>query len=366
MAWRKMRTRDCWHDPPLTKAGAEQSRRAGVFLRGLLDGMAEPLAVKVFCSPTSRTVATAAELARELLEAEASVAPHYGLNCCAAAKNGGVLSVQMPRPAASLLGAGSGAVQLQCWPPAGDVSAVDKRNRQPDGFVQNVVSMVAELQASPGGGEPELSRLVCVLVTHREGIWELKAAAGSSASSGYCSVDAFSLNTATGAVAPYLPLPGQSGQPRQRKTKERNRTDHGAGKASTKVAAADAELAATLARGTGHVVMRRPPPGNRLHPPAPLPHCPTAPLSHCTHSNRCVRRAAVVVVTEDGGATLLWVTPGVRGVWVDSTGVPSGAVVELLSTPQESEGVEGVFVKVRWGEGQAVEGWTKLKNICSA
>lgn len=329
VAWRKMRTRDCWHDPPLTKAGAEQSRRAGVFLRGLLDGMAEPLAVKVFCSPTSRTVATAAELARELLEAEASVAPHYGLNCCAAAKNGGVLSVQMPRPAASLLGAGSGAVQLQCWPPAGDVSAVDKRNRQPDGFVQNVVSMVAELQASPGGGEPELSRLVCVLVTHREGIWELKAAAGSSASSGYCSVDAFSLNTATGAVAPYLPLPGQSGQPRQRKTKERNRTDHGAGKASTKVAAADAELAATLARGTGHVVMRRPPP-------------------------------------EDGGATLLWVTPGVRGVWVDSTGVPSGAVVDLLSTPQESEGVEGVFVKVRWGEGQAVEGWTKLKNICSA
>ena len=61
--------------------------------------------------------------------------------------------------------------------------------------------------------------------------------------------------------------------------------------------------------------------------------------------------------------TLLWVTPGVRGVWVnESDGVPSGEVVELMSTPQLSEQEdEGLFVRVRRQNGH--DGWTKLKNI---
>ena len=61
--------------------------------------------------------------------------------------------------------------------------------------------------------------------------------------------------------------------------------------------------------------------------------------------------------------TQLWLTPGVRGVWVPGAAIPDGEVVELLTTPQQSEG-EGEFVRIR--RAAAVgghEGWAKLKNI---
>lgn len=63
-------------------------------------------------------------------------------------------------------------------------------------------------------------------------------------------------------------------------------------------------------------------------------------------------------------STRLWVTPGVRGVWVPGASVPDGEVVELLSTTQLSEGGEGEFVRIRRAaEVGGHEGWTKLKNI---
>jgi predicted acylesterase/phospholipase RssA len=62
--------------------------------------------------------------------------------------------------------------------------------------------------------------------------------------------------------------------------------------------------------------------------------------------------------------TSLWQNPGVRGKWVGTKEdhVPSGEIVELMSTPKlgASEG-EGLFVKIRRQNGQ--EGWTKLRNI---
>jgi hypothetical protein len=66
--------------------------------------------------------------------------------------------------------------------------------------------------------------------------------------------------------------------------------------------------------------------------------------------------------------TSLWVTPGVRGLWVEGGDVTCGEMLQLLSTPQvptvAHEGDEGLFVRVRRAlEHGGHEGWAKLKNI---
>merc|ERR1712110_550348 len=73
------------------------------------------------------------------------------------------------------------------------------------------------------------------------------------------------------------------------------------------------------------------------------------------------RGSGTVVLDKDGFEGVhLWRTPGVRGNWVEGGPVASGESVELLSPPQPSEG-EGDFVYVRSARGQ--EGWTKVKNV---
>ena len=103
-------------------------------------------------------MATAAAIAKELKAP--GVTPAYGLNCCAAAKMVGVASRYFGRPADEATMRG---VPVSCWPPVGDVEEVHKRNRSSHGFVDTV----QELASAHACGE------AVVMVTHREGIWEV-------------------------------------------------------------------------------------------------------------------------------------------------------------------------------------------------
>jgi broad specificity phosphatase PhoE len=173
-AWRNIRTAATAGDPPLTERGREQARTAGSLLLSVLQQHSSdlPLKATVLSSPTSRTMATAVELCREL--GLSQVTPHYALNCCALAKQEGVAprgSQLMPSP--ELLR----SVSLSCWPPQGDVPQIDTRNRMQDGFVDALTELASSVSESAG---------VLVLVTHREGIWELQHAVGLKEGCGYC------------------------------------------------------------------------------------------------------------------------------------------------------------------------------------
>ena len=104
---------------------------------------------------------------------------------------------------------------------------------------------------------------------------------------------------------------------------------------------------------------------------APRPSAPAAPAAAAPASSlaEVLSAGCGPVLFHRGGrdlaqSTRLWVTPGVRGVWVPDADVPDGEVVELLSTPQLAEGGEGEFVRVRRAaEVGGHEGWAKLKNL---
>ena len=118
-----------------------------------------------------RTMATAAAIAKEL--SAPGVSPAYGLNCCAAAKMVGVSSRYFARPADE--GTMKG-VPVSCWPPVGDVEQVGRRNRSPDGFVETV----KELASAHPSGE------AVVMVSHREGIWEVLSHLHKPPTGKYC------------------------------------------------------------------------------------------------------------------------------------------------------------------------------------
>jgi len=60
----------------------------------------------------------------------------------------------------------------------------------------------------------------------------------------------------------------------------------------------------------------------------------------------------------------LWQTPGVPGAWVGTEPVLDGELVDLLSRPQFSEGVDGEeFVLV--GRACGERGWLRVKDVCS-
>lgn len=167
-AWSRMRTEATRYDPPLTEKGWQQAVDAARRFRGILDGAAVSA---VYSSPTSRTMATAAAIAKEI--SISSVSPAYGLNCCAAAKQNGVASRHFDRqPTEEAMG----GVAVGCWPPIGDASEVDRRSRQRRGFVESVM----DLAASHAPGE------VIVLVTHREGLWEILRHTSGTPIAGYC------------------------------------------------------------------------------------------------------------------------------------------------------------------------------------
>merc|ERR1712216_388816 len=131
-------------------------------------------------SPTVRTLSTAAAVAQQL--AVPAVVPVYGLNCCAAAQSYGVTSSGFPKAAPGQEQLGK--VALACWPPQGDVAAVDNgfRKSGPYAFVECVASLA---QAHEDGD-------TILAVTHREGIWELYKHCGvRSFRAGYCDVSAY-------------------------------------------------------------------------------------------------------------------------------------------------------------------------------
>mmetsp|Transcript_118643 Transcript_118643/g.215769 ORF Transcript_118643/g.215769 Transcript_118643/m.215769 type:complete len:356 (-) Transcript_118643:69-1136(-) len=329
LQWHKIRTEETRHDPPLTQNGWSQARDAGRTLRMTVLRQLEPTKVFVYSSPTARTLSTAAGVAKELGVAE--VTPAYALNCCAAAQSHGVVNGFPKRaPTDDTMG----EIQLACWPPVGDAQAVNRRLRS-----GSFVETVKEIASMHNDDE------LVVLITHREGIWELQNHVHDRLSGAkYCSLTDVSYDSTSKKLSSWTLEPRQKAVSKGRRRSpsqkcvakeegssvvvEKGDQASAGPENSTSISAAGVEevaetLESALATGSGQVMIHR---GGR-----------------------------------HGTATLLWCTPGVRGKWVDGGGVPDGEVVKLLSTPQASEGDEGDFVLVRRASGN--EGWTKVKNV---
>ncbi|CAE7031185.1 PARG [Symbiodinium sp. CCMP2592] len=289
-AWRRLRTHDTQYDPPLTTTGWKQSSCAGKQILQDLQRTSTPVAC-IYSSPTMRTMATAAAIAKEL--SAPGVSPAYGLNCCAAAKMVGVSSRYFARPADE--GTMKG-VPVSCWPPVGDVEQVGQRNRSPDGFVETV----KELTSAHPSGE------AVVMVSHREGIWEVLSHLHKPPTGKYCSTHYLQYDHVSKKISLW------------------NIEDH-AVELPTQLETAIAKLRIGESDAS-----------------------PTTPSKG---------RARL----ELPGTVCLWQTPGVAGLWVEKGSVATGEVVELLSSPQASEGEAGDFVLIRKENG--IEGWTPAKHL---
>jgi len=329
--WHRLRTQETRHDPPLTSQGWDQAKLAGRKIASLLQQGEAP--VTVYSSPTVRTLSTAAGIVPSLRGESLAVSPIYALNCCAAAQTYGVArGFPKGEPHADVLK----GVPLAFWPPLGDADEVDRRQGGGSGFVESV----KDLAGKHADGD------VLILVTHREGIWQLLRHVGGQMQSGYCNIsDLFYepsrhmlafwdrrgllLNRETGpcSTPPRRRAPGgsQSLSCMQRLTNvPRHHKEIVPAANEIDAPAAEAEsLESVLRRGTGIVMIHR--------------------------NGRA------------GQGTKLWCTPGVRGKWVEDGLVADGEIVTLLGSPVCSEGDEGDFVLVRRSSG--VEGWTKVRNV---
>jgi len=270
--------------------------------------------VTLYSSPTARTLSTAAAMAPQM-QVE-SVVPAYALNCCAAAKSHGVANAfpQEPPEAEKLRG-----VSLACWPPRGDPKEVDRRQKCGDsGFAQ----AVSELAVGHSAGE------VVVLVTHREGIWELQHHFGKRMSGMmYCCIHYYSLDLCTGGMSSWQPqspgprraVPGRLRAGSQTRAGSRPRPGSCSGGVQPRADAPVGELATLLQRGSGQVAV------------------------------------------DCGEGARLWRTPGVVGVYVGTEPLLAGEELALLSEPQFSEGAEGeAFVRVARASGE--QGWLRVAD----
>jgi len=288
--WRKYVRQfpDRMHDPPLTEGGWAQAETAGKSIDRLLcsyelrsSDADKPL---IYSSPTSRTISTAAGVAKAL--GCEGITPAYALNCCAAAQRRGVAhqSVVCDPTMEDVLCKG---VRLNCWPPIGDSVALDRSH----GFVRVVKELVSQ--------EPH--RAIQILVTHREGIWELQRHVELRPGAKYCSVVSLEYNHIDGTIDCW----------NMQKTVNREKT-------------------------------------------TPNPRRPPPTLKHTART--------VTVKIAEGSSMALWRTPGVHGVWVEGSEVSQGEVVELHSSPQAAEdGAQYVLVREKCGN---FEGWLPLDNVC--
>eukprot|EP01052_Picozoa_sp_SAG31_P035108 SAG31_NODE_4195_length_3484_cov_1.533235_2_plen_595_part_00 len=400
-------------DPPLTREGAAQAQRAGAKLSShLFQEMAgqdmPPLCV--FTSPLGRTVTTAVELVKALGEPAAIIA-HHGLNCCAAAKLHGVATVCPANPPTGIDGV--------LWPPHGDPHRIDRRHQGHEGgLVATVLELAQQSSAIAAGGQlgAKATAAVCVLVTHREAIWELQKAAmeavggstyacsvhssrspvmflfprvvsrltkscfpfwrpellgAAGGRSKYCSIHAFDAYVPQESAA----TNGGSLMPHHWRTpvvKQKVQSGRQAGGRDAKDAGdADLELqnllievltkrravenASTLERSAGSVDDAGPPETTaELHELAAM-------LASGTGQVVFHRWDA----TGTNAPVKLWRTPGVRGDWVVGTAIESGEMLQLLGPAVEAEGGEGFFCRVsRIHEGSdGHSGWTKVKNV---
>lgn len=157
--WVRIRTDETRHDPLLTENGWKQGGAAATAVRAKLnDSLGVEVVPIVYSSPAARCLSTAAAMAPGLGFGE--IIPAYALNCCAAAKNGGVVCFPKGKPSAQTV---QGA-KLAVWPPCGDPAKIDAAQGRSRVFAKAVVELAS--QHEPGS--------VVVMVTHREGIWELQ------------------------------------------------------------------------------------------------------------------------------------------------------------------------------------------------
>lgn len=292
-AWQQMRTHDNQYDPPLTKTGYKQSTQAGKKILKQLEGSGLPSLSTIYSSPTSRTMGTAAAIAKQVSISQ--VVPAYGLNCCAAAKMTGVGSRYFCSAPTddTLLGLAAP------WPPVGDPTEINKRNRSDRGFVQSIQELAS-------AHEDE----TLIMVSHREGIWEVLQHFGLRPHKEYCSTHYLWYDHDTQSICIWDP------------EKDTHRGEKADDAPSPPPRSMPSDLASVLSRGSGRLALKG----------------------------------------TEGRA--LWQTPGVRGLWVKDGDLHPGEIVEVCSSPQASEGDEGDFVLVRKDNG--IEGWTKVKNLSSA
>lgn len=304
-AWHRIRTRENWSDAPLTKTGWNQASQAGRDIRRKLQGFGlQPDCI--YASPTSRTLSTAAALARELVVN--SVTPAYALNCCAAARRRGVRSFPQTEPGEETMA----GVAVAAWPPLGDADSIDQDLAKGRGFVRPV----CELASSHSPGD------VIVLVTHREGIWELAKSLRQRPTTKYCSQDYLSYSHDTGKLGEWVP---------------------------PKAAAAAAAAAALPAR--------RLPDARDASRDASEPGASDA----FELALAAGRTGVSILAPSDGSPVLLLHTPGVPDLYSDGGPLPPGERVELLSGTNTSEGEGGgAFVLVRRSSG--AEGWLSVEH----
>eukprot|EP00933_Yihiella_yeosuensis_P062729 TRINITY_DN65707_c0_g1_i1.p1 TRINITY_DN65707_c0_g1~~TRINITY_DN65707_c0_g1_i1.p1 ORF type:complete len:357 (-),score=55.60 TRINITY_DN65707_c0_g1_i1:252-1322(-) len=319
-AWRNIRTMETQYDPPLTQNGWTQAELAGRAVSSTIRLQDDFSGISVYSSPTMRTMATAAAVAKQLRVP--TVLPAYGLNCCAAAKMVGVASSHFDRKPTEEMMSG---VVLGCWPPLGNVKQIDERQRRGLG---TFVESVSELAAQHRPGE------AAVMITHREGIWDLLRHIGERPSGKYCSVHYFTYDHETRALDYW-------------NASERSRK-------ALSGAANKEECSTPEAKANGLSSPEKPEKRQSTRGGSEVADC-------CLESNLSRGSGSVTIHRSGAPGVLLWVTPGVRGNWAPGGQVPNGEVVELLSAPQASENDEGDFVLVRRACG--IEGWTKLKNV---
>lgn len=321
--WRGLRTQETLYDPPLTAKGWDQAQAAG---REIAKMLPEDCQLTMYSSPTARTISTAAGLATSLSRGITTITPCYSLNCCAAAQSRGVAKAFPKKEPEEVT---TGGFPLAFWPPLGDAAQIDRRQRSGGGFVESV----KEIAANHHDGE------VIVMVSHREGIWELHRHVGTRGSNGYCNTNFFTYDLSRNRLAAWDPASSPS------------RTN-----ATVQERGARCGCFATKKKECS--------PGKERPTTSTLPASSTEE-SHLGNLEALLASASGIVMVhrggKGGGSTLLWRTPGVRGVWADGGGIPDGELVSLLSSPQSSEGNEGDFVLVQRATGH--EGWLKLKNV---
>jgi hypothetical protein len=321
--WHKIRTVETQHDPPLTAAGWDQAKLAGRKVASLLQRGESR--VTIYSSPTARTLSTAAALA-SLAGEVATVTPVYSLNCCAAAQHYGVAKgFPKVEPNSDVM---RGA-QLSCWPPQGDAARVDRLQGTGGGFV----NAVKDLSAMHSDGD------VLILVTHREGIWQLNRHVGTRPKAGYCNLSCYRYDLTSKKFGSWDPA---SNPLSTNGTRQQRGVSQTAPANTTQV---DDRCSAN----------------ENAQPQLDNPQ--EAAPAVATVDEVLARGSGTVMIHRGGGGlgTLLWRTPGVRGVWASGGAVPDGELVTLLSSPQSGEGNEGEFVLVQRPSG--IEGWTKIKNV---
>jgi len=174
----------------------------------------------------------------------------------------------------------------------GDAIEVDKRQRCGGGFVESVKAIAAAHRDDE----------VVVLVTHREGIWQLHRHVGTRGQNGYCNTSYYNYDLSSKALTSWDPISRRTAAPTQQKQSsnigpessvvqphaKRNTTPNRCTFAPTQCDA----MQATTQQAS----------------------------NHDTLESLLTNGSGTVKIHRGGNSkfsTFLWRTPGVRGVWAE-------------------------------------------------